>query len=281
MFSKELENLIQATLEDGILEDYEKAALVKRAQAEGVDLTELEIYINSLLQKRQKEIDKEHNEFVQRKAQEKKEAIGPVCPKCGKQVPPMTLKCDCGYEFVNNRNNSSTQLLYERISKIQSQPLINTDSMSPEYRGEMKQRTEQILSLIQLFPVPNTKEDIMDFLALAAPNSKQKGGIFGTIPQRLIVLGILAVIIIFVFFLLDPPGHGRDSGVLPLLGGIYVIAGAIAGAFLIDRDTLKWNKSAAVWRAKFYQVLMKGRSLRGDTDFQRQLDYYEQLINKK
>lgn len=31
MFSQELENLIQATLEDGMLEDYEKAALVKRA----------------------------------------------------------------------------------------------------------------------------------------------------------------------------------------------------------------------------------------------------------
>ena len=51
MFSKELENLIQATLEDGILEDYEKAALVKRAEAEGVDLAELEIYINSILQR--------------------------------------------------------------------------------------------------------------------------------------------------------------------------------------------------------------------------------------
>lgn len=59
MFSPELENLIQATLEDGMLEDYEKAALVKRAQAEGADLTELEIYINSILQKRKREADKE------------------------------------------------------------------------------------------------------------------------------------------------------------------------------------------------------------------------------
>jgi len=56
MFSKELENLIQATLEDGILEDYEKAALQKRAQTEGVDLTELEIYINSIMQKRKREL---------------------------------------------------------------------------------------------------------------------------------------------------------------------------------------------------------------------------------
>ena len=56
MFSKELENLIQATLEDGVLEDNEKAALIKRAQKEGVDLDELEIYINSLLQRRQREL---------------------------------------------------------------------------------------------------------------------------------------------------------------------------------------------------------------------------------
>ena len=52
MFSKELEALINASLEDGVLEEYEKAAIVKRAKSEGVDLTELEIYINSILQKR-------------------------------------------------------------------------------------------------------------------------------------------------------------------------------------------------------------------------------------
>ena len=75
MFSQELEDLIQATLEDGTLEDYEKAALVKRAQAEGVDLTELEIYINSILQKRQKELEKEKSEKMARIAKEKKEAL--------------------------------------------------------------------------------------------------------------------------------------------------------------------------------------------------------------
>ena len=61
MFSPELENLIQATLEDGILEVKEEAALIKRAQAEGVDIAELEIYINSILQKRKREADKEKN----------------------------------------------------------------------------------------------------------------------------------------------------------------------------------------------------------------------------
>ena len=62
MFSKELESLIQATLEDGKLEDFEKAALAKRAQAEGVDLAELEIYINSLRQRRARELNPKREE---------------------------------------------------------------------------------------------------------------------------------------------------------------------------------------------------------------------------
>ena len=41
MFSKELEALINASLEDGVLEEYEKAAIVKRAKSEGVDISEL------------------------------------------------------------------------------------------------------------------------------------------------------------------------------------------------------------------------------------------------
>ena len=75
MFSKELENLIQATLEDGVLEEYEKAALIKRATAEGVDLTELEIYINSLLQKRQRELNQKKDEQEQKYDKEKKRGV--------------------------------------------------------------------------------------------------------------------------------------------------------------------------------------------------------------
>ena len=50
MFSKELEELIEATLQDGILEEHEKQALLKRALLEGVDIAELVISINSKLQ---------------------------------------------------------------------------------------------------------------------------------------------------------------------------------------------------------------------------------------
>ena len=46
-----------------------------------------------------------------------------------------------------------------------------------------------------------------------------------------------------------------------------------------DQDTIRSNKIANAWRAKFEQVLIKGRSLRGDAEFTRQLDYFESLVN--
>ena len=124
-----------------------------------------------------------------------------------------------------------------------------------------------------MFPVPNTKEDIMEFLALAAPKAKMKGGIFGTIGKRLVVVGIIVLILAVVAFLLG----GGDGLAVALFFGI---CGGGPSVFLIDRDTLQWNKQARVWRAKFDQVMMKGRSLRGDAEFTQMLDYYDKQVNK-
>ncbi len=282
MFSKELENLIQATLEDGILEDYEKAALVKRAQAEGVDLTELEIYINSLLQKRQRELNERKNSLYEKYEKEKKEAFGRTCPNCGKQMPPLTLKCECGYEFTKQAQTSSVHLLSEKIDKIIMAPMENRDPESDGFKEEKLERNKQVRDIITLFPVPNTKEDIVDFLALSAPNSKQKGGIWGTTKGR-IKIAVPVSIIIFIIVLIicyvgmDKSGDGLGTGAM--FGGM-----AAYGIFYVcvkrGTDIIEENKTAEVWRSKFNQVLMKGRSLRGDSDFQRQLDYYESMLNK-
>lgn len=272
MFSKELENLIQATLEDGILEDYEKAALMKRAQAEGVDLAELEIYINSIMQKRKRELAQSEDARQAVIDKKKKEAFGRTCPNCGKQLPPMTLKCDCGYEVISNKNTSSVQILQDKIEVIRSAPYKSRFNQEEE----KKERDEQVRELINMFPVPNTKEDIIEFLALAASNSKMKGGRFGTIPKRLTLIGLLVVILALIVFIVS----GFD-GTLAFSTIFY--GGVIGGfaAFLIDTETLKWNKNAEVWKAKFDQVIIKGRSMRGDPEFSQQLDYYESKFNKE
>lgn len=275
MFSKELENLIQATLEDGILEDYEKVALQKRAQAEGVDLTELEIYINSIMQKRKRELENQKKAEYEALEKQKKQDFGKVCPACGKQVSSLALNCECGYEFKKDHHESAVQVFSEKISKIQSRQLKGRPD-TDTWKEDKKLREQEVLDAITMFPVPNTKEDIMEFLALAAPNSKFKGGIFGTLPKRFLLLGILYAVILTITIIYSPSGD--DGMTVILLVAMYGLIGVIAGALAIDRDTLKWNKKATVWRAKFEQVLMKGRSLRGDSEFTQMLDYYEKQV---
>lgn len=269
MFSKELENLIQATLEDGVLEENEKAALVKRAQREGVDLDELEIYINSLLQRRQRELNEKKTLQEEQYEKKKKEAVGPVCPMCGKQVPPLTLKCECGYEFTGQKQVSSVQILSDKIQEINSKPLPSKGE-----DDEIKRRNSQIVDLISVFPVPNTKEDIIEFLSLAAPNSKFKGGLWGTIIGRIKILSVIAVIG-FILSLIFGGRDGASTGAVVMVG--IAVYGGMA-CFLIDQDSIRHNKRAEAWKAKFDQALMKGRSLRGDSDFQQQLDYFENML---
>ena len=297
MFSKELENLIQATLEDGVLEDNEKAALIKRAQREGVDLDELEIYISSLLQRQQRELNEKKNQHEEKLEKDKAKAIGPVCPKCGKQVPPLTLKCDCGYEFTKKNEVSSVQLLFERLNDIQLTK-AEIDSCSEEITekvgnsiktvhdgdGNIAKKVDQSKledlkrkkkrEIISTFPVPNTKEDIIEFLTLAAPNSVKKGGLFGNIIGRYSILFVVLVIAAIAFYFFSEK-NSEATFLFCIAPGVILI---FVGANKIDKDTLEWNKMASVWRAKFDQVLMKGRSLRGDPEFTQQLDYYENLL---
>lgn len=271
MFSKELENLIQATLEDGVLEDHEKAALIKRAEREGVDIAELEIYINSLLQKRARELENEKNAVRKQAEKEKKEAFGRKCPNCGAQVPPLALKCECGYEFTKKEAVSSVQILSDKIEEILSN---NTED-----------RYQRVRDAINMFPVPNTKEDIIEFLSLSVTNAKKRGGIWGTRVGRIAIVLLVIVIIeviVWGFISISTLGEYDREGVM-MIGICIGIALSLIIPLLIstsEDSTFIHNESVSVWRAKFNQVLMKGRSLRGDAEFTRQLDYYENMLNK-
>lgn len=61
MFSDRIENLISAALQDGVLTDKEEEILKRRVEKEGEDWDEVELYIQSLLQKRQQKMEKEKN----------------------------------------------------------------------------------------------------------------------------------------------------------------------------------------------------------------------------
>lgn len=251
--------MIQATLEDGVLEDYERAALVKRATAEGVDLTELEIYINSILQKRKKEHDLAENGKQEKIDQKKKEEFGRVCPNCGRQIPPMTVKCVCGYEITTPSNSvSSVQILSKKLSEItltESEEKEIEEADPAEKKGlREKFIADKKIDIISTFPVPNTKEDIIEFLALSVAGANKRLGFLDIKINCYKMVAIAGIIIPFFGW---------------LLGAIFIMSKSFAE-----------EKMKNAWREKFDQVMSKGRSLRGDAEFTQQLDYYESILEE-
>lgn len=73
------------------------------------------------------------------------------CPNCGEVLNSFVAKCpSCGYEL---RNSKSSEFINEFTLKL-SQTETN----------------EQKITLLQSFPIPNTKEDIFEFMILAVTN---------------------------------------------------------------------------------------------------------------
>lgn len=158
MFSERLDMLIQSSLQDGILTDQEKAAIIKRAKAEGEDIDEVEIYIDSLLQKRnQAGVDKEIEQ-----ERSHKHGILQKCPNCGAAVESGIAKCtSCGYEFRGLNANKSS----ERLSK-----------MLNDVKGENSfERLRQQATIVSSFPIPTTKEDLLEFLITMTSKEKVTG----------------------------------------------------------------------------------------------------------
>lgn len=271
--TESIDKKIQMILEDGEISDEDRQYIHECAKEEGVSEKDVDFYINRLIKKQQKQKSIVEKEVEYEK--KKKEAIGNICPKCGKQIPPMSIACPyCGTKVVNKKANSSVQELQSKLEKIYSEKFTGSE-------GEQDtKRDQRIRDAITIFPVPNTKEDIIEFLALAAPNSKSKGGLLGTIPKRMMVYGFLWVVIIVVCCIIESGnshGHRGDIPIIPI-AFVYGAIAFVVLTFAVDRSTLRYNKIAQAWRAKFNQVLMKGRSIQGDAEFQKQLDVFEKAV---
>ena len=75
-----------------------------------------------------------------------------VCPRCGGTVLSGYAKCpECGYAFMNVGANSSARLLDSRLNGV-------TDY-------------EKRAHIISSFPIPNTREDLMEFLSVLEPKA--------------------------------------------------------------------------------------------------------------
>lgn len=163
MFSKELEEVIEAALADGALTDKERAVLHKRAQAEGVDPDELDIVIDGRLAKMKRQEDW-LRPAPPKEATNQKYGNVLKCPSCGAQVVGGSALCpECGYAFSNVGANSS----YEKLSaKLEAIEVAYRDKVSisiPLYG--VSKKVKEKANVIRMFPVPNTRADLLEFLA--------------------------------------------------------------------------------------------------------------------
>jgi hypothetical protein len=140
MLSEELQKLVEASLTDGVLTDKERAIIRKRALLEGVDPDEVDLLLDS---------------EVQKIRQEQQEAMGKVrkCPHCGEIIPAMTSVCPaCGYQLEMEANK-----VVERFSK----GLENKKGRA--VRGLNMFGSNERASYIANFVIPNSAEELFEF----------------------------------------------------------------------------------------------------------------------
>lgn len=147
MYNEKIESLIKAALADGVLTEKEKQVLFKRAQEAGIDLDEFEMVLDARLV----ELQKEEKEKAAKSAP-KSDKYGSVrkCPACGAIVGAFQGVCpECGFEFTEVDANLSSKKLYEALAK----------------ESNIRKKQE----IIETFPLPNTKADLLEFLTALKP----------------------------------------------------------------------------------------------------------------
>ena len=90
---------------------------------------------------------------IQSQRMEVFEGVIHKCPNCGEVVDAFSIKCSsCGYEFRDIKSSSAVERFAEKLHRL------GTRSKSKK------------ISLIREFSVPNTREDLLEFLILALSN---------------------------------------------------------------------------------------------------------------
>jgi hypothetical protein len=143
----EIEKLVKLAVADGQITEKERAVIIRKAQMLGEDIDEVEMILEGeLSQKKNEQAPETHPQMKSNKEGEMKK-----CPSCGAPVPSFTLKCaECGYEFRNTESTKTVKDFYHDLKKA---------------------KLEDKSTVIANFPIPNNKEDLIEFLTLAVGNS--------------------------------------------------------------------------------------------------------------
>jgi uncharacterized tellurite resistance protein B-like protein len=178
----DLDNLIDIAFVDGIISQQEKEVLTKKAISLGIDIDEFQMILESKALNKQK-----INESL---ATPKSNKLGDIrkCPACGAIAESFQTSCsDCSHEFSNIAANVSIGKLFEMLNEVESKRKQESDGgffgsfskkLSDTYTNNLDAISKSKIEIIKNFPIPTTKNDILEFLILALPNAKKAGSIW-------------------------------------------------------------------------------------------------------
>ncbi len=110
-----------------------------------------------------------------------KEKVGGIrsCPACGESVKAMEIVCTgCGHEFSNMKANSTLLKLLADIEKINNSGKTSEQTPNDSVEDQLStqelemERNKRKSELIANYPIPNTREDILEFLAYSLSKGK-------------------------------------------------------------------------------------------------------------
>ena len=199
MYASQLENLIEMALMDGELAEKEKQVLFKKAAALGIDLDEFEMVLNAKLFEKKKDLyQKAPGPIIDKIADRQREVK--KCPSCGAITQSFTTKCsDCGSEFRNVEASRNITLFFKKLNELES---TRKDNLFDNQKGDSRISMGTIIKwwlfwwfllplkiipfiinklkpakwsitdslkeeMIMNFPVPNSREEIIEFITLA------------------------------------------------------------------------------------------------------------------
>ena len=189
MNDEKFEQLINYAITDGQLTEKEKQVLIKKANELGLDLDEFEVILDAKLFERKQELFSK----TQNQTNSNSNKFGEIrkCPSCGAQVKSFNHNCDhCGHEYINVETNSSIEKLFRMLNEMEDSRKEDSITSNPFkaigkfYANAFSGMTgpskidRKKMEIIANFPIPNTKNDIFEFLSLAIPKAKQMGNMF-------------------------------------------------------------------------------------------------------
>lgn len=91
------------------------------------------------------------------------------CPNCGSPIGETTAICpDCGFKITGRAAVSSVQVFSEQLMAIEAGR--RKDGLTAMLGVGVNPADQKKLSLVRSFPIPNTVDDILEFMLLAVTN---------------------------------------------------------------------------------------------------------------